>query len=165
MTVSLERPCSAAFPGSGADVRLRPDGALTGRLVDAGNVPGQQDAASAEVELIADRQRVALAATDRQGRFIFENVRPGPYQIVVRRGGPLNWWYFRAWAASSAPPHAQQEVIVPIGGPIVRGQHPIVLPMLSLPQAATITGLAAGAVAAPMIYHNSLVDNRVPTSP
>jgi hypothetical protein len=163
--VSLGQPCSAVLPDAVADVSLRPDGALTGRVVDFDAVSDQEHVAAVEVELIADRQTVARASTDRYGRFVFENVRPGPYQIVVRCGGSSSWWFCRAWPASSAPPHAQQEVVVPIGGPIVRGQHPIVLPVLSLPQAATVTGLVAGAVAAPMIYHNSLVDNRVPTSP
>ena len=31
--------------------------------------------------------------------------------------------------------------------------------------AATVTGIAVGAIAAPIIYHNAQVSNRVPTSP
>ncbi|HUT12133.1 MAG TPA: carboxypeptidase-like regulatory domain-containing protein [Thermoguttaceae bacterium] len=186
--VLLEQPCPAALPGaveadsfadgdvtagSGpsysagnvVDVSLLPDGALSGRVVDFGTAPGQDNVAAVQVELLTGRRTVALARTDRHGRFGFENVRPGPYQIVVRSGDGPSRWFLRAWSASSAPPHAQKEIVVSIGGLIVRGQHPIVLPVVSLRQAATVTGLVAGAVAAPMIYHNSLVDNRVPTSP
>ena len=38
-------------------------------------------------------------------------------------------------------------------------------PVMSLPQAATVAVIAAGAVAAPAIYYNTLIDNRVPASP
>jgi len=168
--VLLERACAAALPGfvdAVVDVSLRPDGSLTGRVVDfsGGGQDNQDNVAVAQVELLGGRQTVALDRTDRQGQFRFENVRPGPYRLVVRRGGESTRWFIRAWSVSSAPPHAKQGMVVPVGGLIVRGQHAIVLPAVSLRQAATVTGLVAGAVAAPMIYHNSLVDNRVPASP
>ena len=130
------------------------------------NLPLQQAASSVanlRVALVRDGRAVALTRTDRSGRFALRNLSQGLYQVVVDGPGSPSRRTCRVWDPSSAPPNARASVEMMLGEGIVRGQGPF--PILSFPQAAAITGVAAGAIAAPIIYHNVRSANRVPASP
>jgi hypothetical protein len=145
-----------------SDVSIRPDGVLRGRVVGA-RLAGEP--AALRVKLLRDGQTVALTATGPRGEFALRNLSGGLYQVVVGGSGAPKWPLYRVWTSSAAPPQARREMNVPIGDLALRGQRPSPFPIMSLPQAATVAGIAAGAIAAPVIYHNALMDNRVPQSP
>ena len=154
-----------------------PNGVLIGRVVGpAGlsssgtrivrNLPFQQATsavANLRVALVREGRAMAMTRTDRSGRFALSNLSQGLYQVVVDGPGSPSRRTCRVWASSSAPPTARTSVEMMLGEGIVRGQGPF--PILSFPQAAAITGVAAGAIAAPVIYHNVRSANRGPASP
>ena len=149
-----------------------PNGVLIGRVVipsgtqAAGTQRFQQATpavANLRVALVRDGRAVALTRTDRSGRFALRNLSPGQYQVVVDGPGSPSRRACRAWAHSSAPPTARAGVDIVLGEGIVRGQS--LFPILSFPQTAAIAGVAAGAIAAPIIYHNVQTANRGPASP
>lgn len=108
-----------------------------------------------------DRE-VGRTRTDALGRFSVVGLRGGVYQAKAGRGEHL----YRLWPARTAPPGAKSlAVVVVAGDTIVRGQAATPLPVVSLPQAAVIGAVVGGAVAIPVIYHNMVIDNRVPVSP
>ncbi len=119
------------------DVFVRPDGTLQGRVISSRSELPSGSTAAIRVVLVKGRRTVAVAATGRHGVFTLQNLPAGTYQVIV-----------------DAPAE-----------PIVRGQPPRSFPVMSLQQAATVAVIATGAVAAPVIYHNTLTDNRVPASP
>ena len=153
-------PTNTAGPGSQSAGRAG-RGAQTVR-----NVPFQQATsavANLRVALVRDGRAVALTRTDQLGRFSLRNLSQGLYQVVVDGPGSPSRRTCRVWAPSSAPPTARPSVEMMLGEGIVRGQGPF--PILSFPQAAAVAGVAAGAIAAPIIYHNVKSSNRGPASP
>lgn len=162
------RPVESRWPHPNAgtkdpifDVIIRRDGSLPGRVVTdcaAG------EAAGLRVKLLRGSRTVATTTTDRRGNFTVHNLPEGFYEVVVEGGDLSSRRLYRVWS-SSGPPGAAVLMRVPIRGAVLRGQRPSRLPMLSLPQAATVGGIAAGAIAAPVIYHNTLVKHRAPASP
>jgi len=155
------------------DVVVQPSGVLRGRVF--GRSADPSSSAGLRVTLIGPRQTRAVTSTGTLGEFAFRNVPWGVYLVVVEgpsQQGPRqqSWCCYRVWTARAAPPRAAGEMLVQLDGrtvrgPIVRGQLPNAFPIMSLPQAATVLGIAVGAVATPVIYHNTLLDNRVPVSP
>ncbi len=119
------------------DVFVRPDGTLQGRVISSRSELPSGSTAAMRVVLVKGRRTVAVATTGQHGIFTLQNLPAGTYQVIVD---------------------------VP-AEPIVRGQPPRFFPVMSLQQAATVAVIATGAVAAPVIYHNTLIDNRVPASP
>ena len=119
--------------------------------------------ANLRVALVRDGRAVALTKTDQSGRFALSNLSQGLYQVVVDGPGSPSRQTCRVWSPSSAPPTARDKVEMMLGEQVVRGQGPF--PILSFPQAAAIAGVAAGAIAAPIIYHNVRTANRGPASP
>jgi hypothetical protein len=153
----LPRPDAEAI----TDVAVRPDGSLRGRVVGG---PAGCEMNGLRVKVVRDRWTVAVTVTGRAGEFSVRNLPDGLYCVAVD-GGRRGWRFCRVWRWSSAPPGARGELNVPAGGPLVRGQSLKSFPMASLPQAATVAVFAAGAIAAPVIYHNTLMQNRIPASP
>jgi len=160
--------------GAIEDVMIDPDGNLRGRVIARG-MPGELT--GVRVQVVAGRRVVAVAATDAQGRFVVQHLPQGLYRIMAEGPGLMSGGRcFRVWPAATAPPRALDEIAllpaadvlgraaVSENGPIVRGQHAFLFPIMSLRQAATITGVAAGAIAAPIIYHNTRLDNKVSAS-
>jgi len=155
------------------DVVVQPSGVLRGRVF--GRSADPSSSAGLRVTLIGPRQTRAVTSTGSLGEFAFRNVPWGVYQVVVeglsqQRPGQQSWCCYRVWTARTAPPRAAGEMLVQLDdrivrGRIVRGQLPNAFPIMSLPQAATVLGIAVGVVATPVIYHNTLLDNRVPVSP
>jgi len=157
-----------------SDVAVGHDGVLRGRVlgfpwVGQGFAPPNgrppNDLLGHRVKLLRNGQPTAVALTRRDGRFAVQSVCGGLYQVVVDGHERPRRCFYRVWPAGAAPPGARTEMSVPLEGPIVRGRCPSPFPIMSLQQAATVTAIAVGAVAAPAIYHNALIDNRVPISP
>jgi len=154
-----------------------PNGVLIGRVVApsiaagpgdriAGNLPSRETTnavANRRVALVRNGRAVALTRTDQSGRFALSNLSQGLYQVVVDGSGSPSRRTCRVWDPSSAPPNVRASMEMMLGEGIVRGQG--AFPILSFPQVAAITGVAAGAIAAPIIYHNVRTANRGPASP
>ena len=169
-TLALLAQTSPAAPpergeGRVLDVRLHPGGVLRGQVVDVPAGVGAGGVAGLPVRLLHGRRTIAATSTGRHGEFSLKNLSPGVYQVAVERPGTPAWWSCRVWTSATAPPQAQGKIYLPIGGQAVRGQSPLPFPIMSLQQAATVTVITAGAFAAPAIYHNTQIDNRVPSSP
>lgn len=145
------------------DVALQPGGVLKGRVVRTREGTRPEAAAGLKLALLRGSQTVAETATDVAGRFRLTNLSGGLVQIVVHVPEGPTWRFYRVWTPATQPPHAAPELTMRLDGHVVRGQSPF--PITTFPQAATITAIAAGAIAAPVIYHNAKADNRVPASP
>jgi hypothetical protein len=108
----------AAAPAINAeviDVALQGQNELHGRVVNA-----EGEAASGTIVVLADAANRPLVRTtsDEDGRFAFAQVPAGP--AVLHAGQSQT--HMRTWAAETAPPAAQQEVVLNEAGPTVRGQ-------------------------------------------
>jgi len=146
------------------DVAVGDNGVLRGRVFETagGPLPGRK--AGLTVKLIRRGKTVAVTTTGSQGQFSLQNLSEGRYLLVVdHRGTPIRR-PCRVWNSPLAPPQARREIRVPIGDPAVRAQNLSPFPIMSLRQAAVVTGIGAGAIAAPVIYHNARIDNRIPAT-
>ncbi len=140
------------------------NGVLHGMIVaDPAERDRREAVAGVRVAALRDGEVVAEARSDAGGRFALSNLRGGRYAIVVARPGRVESNHFRVWTPGAAPPKASAVARLIPGGGIARGQGP--LPAVSFSEAAIIAGVVAGAVAAPIIYHNAQKSNRVPASP
>jgi hypothetical protein len=101
-----------AAPG---DVALGDGGVLVGQVVDAQGVASPM----AKVTLADHHQEIAQVRTDEQGKFSVPGLRGGVYQISSQGQDSM----YRLWAANTAPPVAQQGVILVVGNDVVRGQY------------------------------------------
>ena len=148
-----------------ADVRMQPDGILCGRVFLPPGVPTATQTAARRVTLLQQHKAVAVTATTADGRFALRNLPGGLYQVVVEDSAGPGRWSYRVWSTQAAPPHAAAEMHVPLARVVVRGQHLSPFPVMSLQKAATLAVIAGGAIMVPVIYQNTLIDNRGPASP
>ncbi len=145
------------------DVTVHADGGLRGRVV-GGRSP--VELGGRRVSFVLGQRTMAATVTAADGRFGVRNLPGGMYRVAVDGGGTSHGRWVRVLdSSSSGVTRWASEICVPIGGPTVRGQPPSPFPIMSLQQAATVGGIAAGAVAVPVVYHNMLMDNRVPATP
>lgn len=136
------------------DVALGDGGVLQGLAVDPQGAPKAELA----VTLRSGDQELGAAKTDQSGRFAFSGLRGGVYQLATAESQGV----VRVWAPHTAPPSAQQGVMLVSGEDVVRGQafrsiggfvsHPWVM-----------AGIIATAVAVPIAIHNANRDE--PVSP
>lgn len=174
----LSRPRGSASGGKGAyglsaprpdsvhaiaDVALRPDGVLEGQVASATNGLPAQTLAGLPVSVLRGPQSIATTITDAHGRFSVPDLPGGLYRVVVETPREPSWRFYRVWTSAGAPPHAADRASMPIGEDLVRGQSP--LPVPSASQAATIAALAAGAIAAPIVYHGVKQDDVIRSTP
>lgn len=161
VTTELSNAAASAIE----DIAISADGSVHGR-VDVGSAA--QRSTGLRVKFVRGQRAVAIAAIDREGRFTVRNLSAGLYRVVVEGPDVSDWRFFRLWYAEAAPPSARGKIVSltakPFTARIVRGQHSSPFPIMSLRQAAAVTGIAAGAIAAPLIYHNARASNRVPIS-
>ncbi|GAF78483.1 unnamed protein product [marine sediment metagenome] len=106
----------AAESSSFVDVALGPNGTLDGQLVDDSDigVPGRM----IEVTASGDQTPAAQTVTDNSGRFRLAGLRGGVYQVASTDTTQLA----RLWAADTAPPAADGEMLMVAGRSTVRGQ-------------------------------------------
>ncbi|MBN2022404.1 MAG: hypothetical protein JW809_06375 [Pirellulales bacterium] len=155
-----ETTATVAAPPARGDVRdvaLEPGGLLRGRV--APSSPGA--AAPRRVYLIHQGRVVSEALSDAQGRFLMQRLSGGTAALAVDDAARPDPRAYRLWLPRTAPPGALAEASVPTG--VVRTQNASVLTM-GFPRAAALTGIAAGAVSAPIIYHN-IQQNHKPPAP
>jgi len=156
------RPARVDTPPVIGDVVLGPAGVLHGRLVLDREHGGGRLPSSLPVALLCRNRIVAQTATDAQGRFFFQNLPGGVYQVVVDAPGGSNWGFYRVWTHAAAPPRASSTAKIAVAGAVLRGQSPF--PITTFPRAATIAAITAGAIAAPVIYHNTKREPQLPAS-
>jgi hypothetical protein len=107
-------PLAAPSPTAPSDVALGDGGILVGQVVDAQGVA----VAMARVTLADHKQEIAQVRADQEGKFAVPGLRGGVYRISSRGQDAM----YRLWAPRTAPPVAQQGVILVVGGDVIRGQ-------------------------------------------
>ena len=98
-----------------SDVALGNGGVLVGQVVDAQGAA----VAMATVTLADHKQEIAQVRADQEGKFSVSGLRGGVYRISFRGQDAM----YRLWAPNTAPPVAQQGVILVVGDDVIRGQH------------------------------------------
>lgn len=96
------------------DVALRDGGLLVGVVVDEA---GTRQAGT-EVSIQFGGQEIVRTTADENGVFAAQGLRGGQY-MVVSEAGQLPC---RLWAPNTAPPSAQEAVVLLTGTDLVRGQ-------------------------------------------
>jgi len=142
-------PAGAARPVSAPrlvtrDVDLGNGQTLRGQLVD---LEGRPLANQTIVAVQGDGQ-IATAVSDGEGRFAFDGLTAGVYQVQSAQSLAL----CRCWANNTAPPAAVDEILLVADGATVRGQRPIG-EILSGP--VLIALIIAAAIAIPIAIHES----------
>lgn len=114
----ISAPVTAASPTANqaqpGDVALAPGGALGGQLVTAQGGALTQ----APVVIYQNGEEVARTMTDQAGAFRADGLRGGLYDIVA----PGYHGQYRLWAPGTAPPAANQGLLMVAGDQAVLGQ-------------------------------------------
>ena len=131
------------------DVALDAKGTLTGSVYSATGNP----LPSEEVRLMANQREVAKAATSKDGRFRFRNVRAGVHQLHTKDGVV----FCRLWTKNAAPPKAAKGILIVHRGQLARGQHPISELFLSDP--VLVGSIVAAAIVVPVVIHEAREDD------
>ncbi len=151
-------------PVVAGDVVLQNGGVLHGVILADPSGPDRGNTVSgARIALVTEGVVVGQTMSDQTGRFTVSHLRGGKYLIRVTRKDGVDWRLYRVWTINGAPPKATSVAQIVLGRGIVRGQGPF--PTVSATEAALVGGVAVGAVATPVIYHNAQTSNRVPASP
>ena len=146
------------------DAVLCEGGVLQGVVLSASTVSGvSRPVVGVRVSLLREGKIVAESVSGQLGRFTVSGLRGGKYVIAVAYEKGVEWALCRVWTPGAAPPKAMAVVRVTLGSGLVRGQGPV--SSVSFSEAALMAGVVVGAVAAPVIYHNTQKSNRVPASP
>lgn len=159
LTLAIAGQTVTAAEWTVEDVTLQPGGVLQGSVAATKGVP----AATQRVWLVRDGQMVAEAGVDRQGYFVLQRLSPGVVAIACGDHGPTHSGWFRLWATGTSPPGAADTVQLSPSKAIVRGQGGFLT--MGFRRAASIAGIAAGAIAAPAIHQNIQNDHRPPHTP
>jgi len=97
------------------DVMLHRDGVLLGQVLDRQGRAVTQ----ASIILSANGKEVAKTNPDDSGRFQVSGLQGGVYQISANGEDRM----IRVWAPQTAPPSAQQGILLVDDSNVVRGQH------------------------------------------
>ena len=147
-----------------ADVALQPGGIVQGRIIPAETEFSGANEVPRRVLVVRGGQTVAEAGVDSSGRFVLQRITPGMVDVVLDTPEGADRRSYRLWTASAAPPSAMAELrLSESRQPVIRGQSSLLT--MGFGKAATIAGIATGAVAAPIIHHNIEQDNKAPHSP
>jgi hypothetical protein len=109
----LAQPVFASNPAI-SDASLQDGGVLFGQLVDQQGIPRK----AVQVVLRQGQHVVAATKTDSLGRFSISGLRAGVYQIETAQGEKV----YRLWSPTTAPPAAQQNILMVTANDVVRGQ-------------------------------------------
>ncbi len=102
-----------ARPAAARDVALQASGLLQGQVLDVQGRPQ----AGVQVSVTKQGLPATFATTDGDGRFAVLGLSAGLYEVRTPQGGGI----YRAWAPHTAPPSAQDGVLVISGEEVVRG--------------------------------------------
>ncbi len=128
----------AGIPRAVRDIELQKGGVLVGQVL---NVAGQP-AAKAKLELVDRNGRSLSILSDDRGNFRVAGVRGGVYQMKVSDG----YVGLRLWANGTAPPSAQNQLLMLNSSTTVRGQDSSFLRMASNPWIISAAVIAAIAI-------------------
>ncbi|MEO8496445.1 MAG: carboxypeptidase-like regulatory domain-containing protein, partial [Planctomycetota bacterium] len=95
------------------DVALQPGGVLTGQVLDEQAVAQGR----AKVAVVHKGEPLTVTETDEAGRFVLTGIEPGVYELHLAQGGGV----YRVWAPRTAPPVAEQSVLLVQDSRVVRG--------------------------------------------
>ena len=123
------------------DVALGRGGVLQGKVVDRQGAPQ----AKSPVRVLQGTEVVATAETGSQGEFVVADLRGGVYQIETAQTAGV----YRLWAEHTAPPAANEGVLLVAGDEAVRGnQSGGLLGLLANPWVLAL--IVAAAIAMPL---------------
>ena len=128
------------------DVALQSPGVLHGQLVNAQGAPQ----AGAEVAAVQEGNAVAVARTDQAGRFMLANLSGGVYELRTQTASGV----YRLWAPRTAPPAAQDGVLMVSGENVVRGFGGQNGGLGFLANPLVLAGIVAAAIAIPLAIAN-----------
>ena len=97
------------------DVALQPGGVLHGQVVNEQAAAQRQT----KIAVVHKGKPLTVTETDSEGRFVLTGLEPGIYELHLAEGGGA----YRAWAPRTAPPAAEQGVLLVQDGRVVRGMH------------------------------------------
>ena len=127
------------------DVALQSAGVLHGQVVDAQGAPQAQ----AQVAAVQNGKTLSVAQTDAAGRFTLANMSGGVYELQTASNTDV----YRLWAPRTAPPAAQDSVLLVNDQNVVLGQHQQgALGWLANPW--VLAGIVAAAIAIPLAVAN-----------
>ena len=149
MGMLLQPAAMAAAPRSMAtDISLRDGGELVGQILNGEGV----SQAATNVSVYRNGKPIAQVATNQHGVFSVPGLKGGVYTIATADHQGV----YRLWAPRTAPPAAQQGLMIVSGNQVVRGQgspfsrvtgwiteHPI-----------CTAGIVAAAIAIPIAIDN-----------
>ncbi len=115
LTGMLLQPVAMAAPASMVtDIALQDGGELVGQILNGEGAPQT----TTGVSVYRNGKPVAHATTNQDGIFSFAGLKGGVYQIAT----PKHQGVYRLWAPRTAPPAAQQGLMIVSGKQVVRGQ-------------------------------------------
>ena len=127
------------------DLALGPGGLLQGTVVDQQGQP----LPGTVVVLQRPDMRQLLIRADRDGRFALTGLRGGVYQLVAGKGK----YVCRLWSPGTAPPNANDQLLVILGMDVHRGRSAAGQFVTSDQFLNAL--IFIGAFAVPIIVHNS----------
>lgn len=126
------------------DVKLDAAGRLAGQVLDLAGQPQVNQ----KLVLLRDGKPVSECRTDAAGKFHFERLGGGLYQIGLDKAAVA----CRVWAERTAPPAAKPQVLLVTGDELARGQQPF-SELFTNPCFCAL--IIAAAIAIPIAIHNS----------
>lgn len=148
----------ATAPDIIQDAELARSGVLRGRVYNA------QGAAldGVDVTVLSTDSKAVLSRTNDRGEFFVGGLKGGVYQVVAGQGSQV----IRAWSEGTAPPTAQQQILVVSDPRVAVGQwEPGTLGYFmqearyTLSNPLVVGGIIAAAVAIPVAIHNANDDD------
>lgn len=118
------------------DVQLHQGGVFVGQVVNSSSVPQENQM----VIVTRQGQTVAVAKTDKQGRFVIREMPAGVYGVKTAQTDSV----VRLWATNTAPPAAKSSVVLVSQPEVVRGQLPGGRRLTPAQRALLLTGGGTG---------------------
>jgi len=144
MTAQVARAAGPAMAKAVRDVALQSSGVLQGQILDTQGTPQ----GGVEVAAVQHGQALAVTRTDADGRFTMASLRGGVYELQTSTSSEV----VRLWAPQTAPPAAQDGLLLVAGNDVVRTQgHG--LGFLANPW--VLAGIVAAAIAIPLAVSDS----------
>ncbi|MEX0820346.1 MAG: carboxypeptidase-like regulatory domain-containing protein [Pirellulaceae bacterium] len=127
------------------DVALQPGGVLNGQVLDEQAVAQGQ----AKIAVVHKGKPLTVTETDAAGRFVLAGLEPGVYELHLAQGGGA----YRVWAPRTAPPAAEQGVLLVQDSRVVLNQGGGHFGWLANPW--VLAGIVAAAIAIPLALSDS----------
>jgi hypothetical protein len=129
------------------DVALQSGGVLNGQVLNEQAVAQGR----AKVAVVHKGKPLTVTETDQEGRFVLTGLEPGVYELHLAEGGGA----YRVWAPRTAPPAAEQGVLLVQDSRVVRGMHNGGGGFGWLANPWVLAGIVAAAIAIPLALDNN----------